>query len=340
MSICILHNRLRMLTLPIQAKPSLNRALVQHILFPAHPDRFFMYTENSTNVALIVEDAYFSEFVGPDAPFSDITSYDEVFRALEVEATDESRNAPLITELAAPLSRAGISIFYISTYQTDLFLVAENRLPDVISSLRAQKFTFDDVSSVPLSPGSEQHFDHQGDADTPPTLPSQITTIQKEVPQPPPSPTDIAEEVRREERRAVRDGDLAMAGLNLEFVELWGSVVVKVLLYPELLPNSESPDRFVSYTATRDGVSIVADSQSLEVFNEDWLNRSLDAQPLRLIQFSLDGFDKDRHGIVHSVTKPLSVEGIPLLYLSTILTANVLVGIHDAPRALKVLDAA
>ncbi|KAI9228150.1 MAG: hypothetical protein DHS80DRAFT_15972 [Piptocephalis tieghemiana] len=237
-----------------------------------------MYTENSTDVALIIEDEYSAHFVHPSSSSSPITSYDEVFRALEIEATEASRSAPLITELAAPLARAGISIFYISTYQTDLFLVAESRLDEVVSSLRDQHFTFDD-------PSSSVTQEDQGDEGSP-------------------SPS---------ERRQVRDGHLAMAGLNLEFVDLWAAVVVKVLLYPQLLPERQ------------------------DQFNEDWLNRSLDAQPLQLIQFSLHGFDKDRHGIVHSVTKPLSAEGIPLLYLSTILTANLLVSVDDAPRALEVL---
>lgn len=51
-----------------------------------------------------------------------------------------------INELSGPLAQAGISIFYLSTYQTDLVFVKEKRLPMVVRALKDWNFT--DLSSL------------------------------------------------------------------------------------------------------------------------------------------------------------------------------------------------
>lgn len=84
--------------------------------------------------------------------------------------------------------------------------------------------------------------------------------------------------------------------------------------------------RFFSYTATNEGVSLIADQHILNLFEEDALFQEQDTVPLRVIQVNLAGTNLDCCGIVRSISHPLANEAhINLLYLSTFKTANIIV---------------
>lgn len=84
--------------------------------------------------------------------------------------------------------------------------------------------------------------------------------------------------------------------------------------------------RFFSYTATSEGVSLIADQHILHLFEEEALFQEQDTVPLRVIQVNLAGTNIDRCGIVRSIAHPLANEAhINLLYLSTFKSANIIV---------------
>ena len=49
--------------------------------------------------------------------------------------------AGIMASLTKPLAEAGVSVFAISTYDTDYLLIGEQKLPAAIASLRAAGFT-------------------------------------------------------------------------------------------------------------------------------------------------------------------------------------------------------
>jgi len=59
------------------------------------------------------------------------------FRALAVNGTLDFALTGIVASLSAPLAAAGISIFGISTYDTDHILVREDRLADAKAVLNA-----------------------------------------------------------------------------------------------------------------------------------------------------------------------------------------------------------
>ena len=63
------------------------------------------------------------------------------FRALAVVGTLDFTLTGIVASLAAPLAAAGISIFGISTYDTDHILVREDRLADAAAVLAAAGHT-------------------------------------------------------------------------------------------------------------------------------------------------------------------------------------------------------
>jgi len=61
------------------------------------------------------------------------------WRCLVVDGTLEFDQVGILASLAKPLAAAGISIFAISTYDTDYLLVKEEKLDLAIESLRATR---------------------------------------------------------------------------------------------------------------------------------------------------------------------------------------------------------
>jgi uncharacterized protein len=59
------------------------------------------------------------------------------FRALAVAGPLDFALTGVLAGLALPLARAGVSIFAVSTYDTDHVLVREDRLEDAVAALRA-----------------------------------------------------------------------------------------------------------------------------------------------------------------------------------------------------------
>jgi uncharacterized protein len=59
------------------------------------------------------------------------------WRALKVEGPLEFSMVGVLASLAVPLAQAGVSIFVLSTYDTDYLLLKDEAIPRALSSLRA-----------------------------------------------------------------------------------------------------------------------------------------------------------------------------------------------------------
>ena len=62
------------------------------------------------------------------------------FAMLKVQGPLDFSLTGILASLTKPLADAGISIFAISTYDTDYLLVADNRLNDAVTTLRSAGF--------------------------------------------------------------------------------------------------------------------------------------------------------------------------------------------------------
>lgn len=59
------------------------------------------------------------------------------WRALAVEGPLAFELTGILASLAEPLAQAGVSIFALSTYSTDIILIKENMLPHAVQALQA-----------------------------------------------------------------------------------------------------------------------------------------------------------------------------------------------------------
>ena len=73
---------------------------------------------------------------------ANIAEVERRFRAIAVIGTLDFAQTGIVASLALPLAEAGISIFGISTYDTDHILVREGRLDDAKRALTAAGHTF------------------------------------------------------------------------------------------------------------------------------------------------------------------------------------------------------
>lgn len=90
------------------------------------PARFFSLTRTSDELSLVCEQA----FVPPGV------RCEPGWRALRVAGTLDFSLTGVLTALLAPLAAAGISIFALSTYDTDYILVREASLDQAVQALR------------------------------------------------------------------------------------------------------------------------------------------------------------------------------------------------------------
>lgn len=77
--------------------------------------------------------------VEEDAP--DDLRCDRGWRALKIEGPLDLHDIGIVLSLAEPLAEAGVSIFVVSTYDTDYTLVRESQLDAARAALREQGHT-------------------------------------------------------------------------------------------------------------------------------------------------------------------------------------------------------
>ncbi|CEG75530.1 hypothetical protein RMATCC62417_10556 [Rhizopus microsporus] len=196
----------------------------------------------------------------------------------------------------------------MSTYQTDYVLVKERRLRQAIELLGQLGYQFDQDSLE----------SYLGDS--------------------PPSSSHTSQEDLKEEdfEKSVLTDELQCVGLNPHLRSEWAMTVLKILSYPELITPDGDSRRFFSYTASNEGISLIANQAILDLFSEADIFQDEESPRYRVIQVNLAGSNLDRCGIVWSISRPLAAH-MNLLYLSTFKSANVLVSSDDLPRAEEIL---
>ncbi|KAI9477808.1 MAG: hypothetical protein EXX96DRAFT_595429 [Benjaminiella poitrasii] len=248
----------------------------------------------------------------------DVRFSNDTYRVLQVDDEGgQDSSGKRISDLSGPLAQDKFSIFYMSTYQTDFVLIKDRRLKEAVQLLQQKGFEFD-LDSVEQFLGGSPSSIHQVDQ-------AVRNTSQPIV-------------VKENFERSVLSDKLQCVGLNPHYRSEWAMTVLKILSYPELI-SSDIDKRFFSYTATSDGISLIANQHILDLFEPEAIFRDEESQQtFRVIQVNLAGSNLERCGIVWSISHPLATEAhINLLYLSTFKSANVLVSSEDLGKAEEIL---
>ncbi|KAG2201413.1 hypothetical protein INT47_001462 [Mucor saturninus] len=324
--ITILSSKVKLLHFPRTHLSHVTHAIVKSCFFQdtKDPRYFFSFTENAYEISIVASKEVIDNDFIPTLIMSqctDMRSSNDIYRVLQVDDEGgQGSSGKRISDLSGPLAAGKFSIFYMSTYQTDFVLIKERRLKQAVQLLQQHDFAFDQDSvdqylggSPPLSP---EHMLR--------TIESQaLTTVEEGF------------------ERSVLHDELQCVGLNPHYRSEWAMTVLKILSYPELISTTDfkqDDTRFFSYTASSDGISLLANQRILDLFEPDAIFQDEGSQTYRVIQVNLAGSNLDRCGIVYSISHPLAAEAhINLLYLSTFKSANVLVSSDDLGRAEEIL---
>ncbi|KAI8646078.1 hypothetical protein BD408DRAFT_428970 [Parasitella parasitica] len=325
--ITILPPRLKIINFPRSHLVQVTHAIVKILLFSDinANDYFFSFTENSYGISIVanektIERDFLPALEAVNCPDLDVSN--GVFRVLQVDDEGgQELSGKRISEISGPLAEGRFSILYISTYQTDFVLVSEPKLYKVMQALRQYGFEIDQeyqderYSNIPSI--LEQEADDEDTRSSSPVDPTQFLL-------------DIN----------VLANELQCVGLNRHHRSGWVHTVLKTLCFSDLVPSriDNLHKRFCSFVTTNNDISLIADTHILDTFDECSLMRDQGTSGLRVIQVHFSGSNIERCGIVRHISKPLSIEAhINMFYLSTFMTANIIVSADDVERAFCIL---
>ncbi|KAJ3364244.1 GATS protein-like 3 [Allomyces javanicus] len=319
----VLPHEYRLIALPHDARALAMHLVVECMLFAPDDTSLFSYTENEVEVSLIVEDRL-AERLRALHPTVVVSA--DTFRCLQIDNELDVVNGKRISDLTGPIAKAGISIFYLSTYQTDLILVRNKSLDRVLAILDAI------TSSNPPSPKPV----HANGTSTDACLPTAMETLLQLSPSADDATARLLSNFQAACHTRIAPTSVCMVGLNRAYLPANIAVLLRHLFY------DDSPGRFVSYTSAAEGVSLVAAPHVLADLPGYMVNTSLVPIPMRVVTVDLTQFGLDRYGLVYSMSHPLTSQGVHLLYLSTVHSANLLVdhgaghddGVHHCVRVM------
>jgi len=263
-------------------------------------------TDTSQEISIVLDEESIKEF-----PEGVLKLSKDYYRALELWSSVPQ--VGLVHSLSHPLANAGISIFYISTYETDFTLIKEEELDQALTCLK------NNLPNLSIN-------NHR------------ITTTTKSTQKPLKladfsSPIDA--QFSKKLKLAVSANELVLASVQKKILPFIGMSILKLLFF------SYSPERFFSYCQTNSNISMILPAKeyeslsetaesigfSLSSFSDSWNRIVVDEGPL--------GFDEP--GIVDAISSPLSKIDINIYYISTFDTDHLLVKQKDTDRAVQTL---
>jgi len=311
MHLSVLPYRLRIAQLE-RKKCNVCALSILNIMMFSEKDRFFSYTDTTKEISLVLDEDTVKEF-----PDQLLVLSPKHFRALELNSSAHPQGSTGIVHfLSHPLANAGISIYYISTYETDYTLIMEEDLSKAIQYLKGSIPSLTISNSLILN-----HNNHNPK--------NEIALPDSKVIYP-----DIQ---KKKLKLSLSRNTLVLTSAPKRMLPYLGTCIIKFLFF-----SNSSSDRFFSYCQTNDTISIILPSPeheilcemaesigfSLSSYNALWQRVSVDDGPL--------GFDES--GIVDSIATPLAKADVNLFYVSTYETDHLLVKDSQTDKAIRTLS--
>ncbi|CAN8197214.1 cytosolic arginine sensor for mTORC1 subunit 2 isoform 1-T1 [Geothlypis trichas] len=326
MELHILEHRLRVASIAKESIQLFTYGLIK-LAFLSSKTRckFFSLTETPEDYTIIVDEEGFLEL-----PSSEHLSVaDATWLALNVVSGGGgfSSSQPIgVTKIAksviAPLADQNISVFMLSTYQTDFILVRERDLPFVMHTLAAE-FTILRVVN-----GETVAADDFGVTNgfVKPKL------VQRPVIHPLSSPSNM----------------FCVTSLDPDTLPTVATLLMDVMFYSNgvkdsVVGNEDSGHiRFFSFSLIEGYISLVMDVQTQQRFPNNLLFTSASGELWKMVRIGGQPLGFDECGIVAQISEPLAAADIPAYYISTFKFDHALVpeeNINGVVNALQVSQA-
>ncbi|XP_028938620.1 cytosolic arginine sensor for mTORC1 subunit 2 [Ornithorhynchus anatinus] len=328
MELHILEHRLRVASVAKAGIHLFTHGLLKLAFLPARTRcKFFSLTETPEDYTVIVDEEGFLEL-----PASEHLSVAEAtWLALNVVSSGGggfSGSQPIgVTKIAksviAPLADQNISVFMLSTYQTDFILVRERELPFVTHTL-ASEFTILRVVN-----GETVAADLLGTITNGFAKPK---LVQRPVIHPLSSPSNM----------------FCVTSLDPDTLPSVATLLMDVMFYSNgvkepVVGNEECGHiRFFSFSLIEGYISLVMDVQTQQRFPSNLLFTSASGELWKMVRIGGQPLGFDECGIVAQISEPLAAADIPAYYISTFKFDHALVpeeNINSVINALQVSQA-
>ncbi|KAM8865895.1 cytosolic arginine sensor for mTORC1 subunit 1 [Synchiropus picturatus] len=325
MDLHILDHRLRVTSISKKGLVRFTHALIK-LIFLRNRTRckFFSLTETPENYTVVLDEEGFKEL----QPSEHLQVESSVWLPLNVVSNgnaSSSSQAVGVTKIAksviAPLAQQHVSVFMLSTYQTDFILVREKDLSVVIGTLEEEFNIFREVGgeSVPVH-GQEVSNGLHGNG--------------REVLQPTLHPVLIPH------------NQFCVMSLDPDTLPSVATILIDVLFYSggsrEEAQASPGPDldciTFFSFSLIDGYVSLVMDTDAQRRFPADLLFTSSSGELWRMVRIGGQPLGFDECGIVAQISQPLADGDISAYYISTFSFDHALVPEEDISSVTEMLQ--
>ncbi|KAG9351853.1 hypothetical protein AGOR_G00027600 [Albula goreensis] len=262
--------------------------------------KFFSLTETPEDYTIIVDEEGFKEL--PESEYLSVA--EATWLALNVVSGggSSSSSQPIgVTKIAksviAPLADHNISVFMLSTYQTDFILVRERDLPMVMHTLSSEFTLLRVVNGETVaanSLGVTNGF-------VKPKL------VQRPIIHPLSSPSNM----------------FCVTSLDPDTLPSVATLLMDVMFYSSGVkePGAASEDsgliRFFSFSLIEGYISLVMDEQTTRRFPNNVLFTSASGELWKMVRIGGQPLGFDECGIVAQISEPLATADIPAYYIST-----------------------
>ncbi|XP_076006935.1 cytosolic arginine sensor for mTORC1 subunit 1 isoform X2 [Genypterus blacodes] len=320
MDLHILDHRLRVTSIAKNGVVNYTHPLIK-LIFLRNRTRckFFSLTETPENYTVVLDEEGFKEL----HPSEHLQVESSIWLPLNVISngnTSSSSQAVGVTKIAksviAPLAQQHVSVFMLSTYQTDFILVREKDLSVVIGTLEEEFKIYREVGgeSVPVHGGILCQDVHNG-----------LQKNGKEALQPTVHPVLIPQ------------NHFCVMSLDPDTLPSIATTLIDVLFYSsspkEGAQSAPSPHldcvKFFSFSLIDGYISLVMDTEAQREFPADLLFTSSSGELWRMVRIGGQPLGFDECGIVAQISRPLADSDISAYYISTFSFDHALVPEED-----------
>jgi len=303
-TIDVLPKRLRLASMDKAMVPSYTHTLLRALFFSHSASKFISYTETNDEISLIVDEETLELF-----PKDSIKVSEEFGRAFQFDlGSTPTETGSFVHGISRPLGRAGISIFFLTTFNSDLILVQESKFQEAKACLKA---------NFPTSIVWDQEE----------PIDSNLLNRFMDMPPEDTKPNNIAPESFAQ-LQAFPDLSLCLTCIDPPHLEAAFKDLVQLLFF------GQTSFRFISFTQTDNEVSLIMDERSLVTFPREKLEVILSDPWIPIKRLQKKGFSET--GVVSSIAAPLS--SLSMLYLSSFQTGHLLVKKEDFQLAVGKLQ--
>ncbi|XP_033828645.1 cytosolic arginine sensor for mTORC1 subunit 1 [Periophthalmus magnuspinnatus] len=322
MELHILDHRLRVTSLSKSGIVNFTHPLIK-LIFLRNRTRckFLSLTETPENYTVVLDEEGFKEL----QPSEHLQVEGSIWLPLNVVSSgnaSSSSQAVGVTKIAksviAPLAEQHVSVFMLSTYQTDFILVREQDLSVVICTLEEEFNIYREVSgeSLPVQSQDVSNGLHKNG---------------KEALQPTLHPVLIPQ------------NQFCVMSLDPETLPSIATTLIDVLFYSSSPKDDAQANqdleyiKFFSFSLIDGYISLVMDTEAQRQFPADLLFTSSSGELWRMVRIGGQPLGFDECGIVAQISHPLADSDISAYYISTFSFDHALVPEEDIFSVTDVL---